>query len=485
MTSRKDKIGKAILWSALQKYSNMAVTIIVTMVLARFLTPDQFGVVAISLMLISFLTVFSTMGIGPAIIQRNDLTNEDYNNIFTFLLIVGIFLAVLFFCLSWRIADFYENRQLIPICQILSINLLFASINMVPNALMSKNKRFKELAKRTFILSVLSGSISVAAALSGLGIYSLLITPIVNSVGIYLYNRHFYPVAISRHFSLEPIKRIFSYSIYQFAFEFSNFFSKNLDKMIIGKVLSSADLGYYDKAHNLMKMPTSLLTSVVSPVIQPFMSEYQDDMDRMTSSHNKMIRFLSTFSFPIAIILYFSATEIIQLFFGPGWERAIPCFQIFSLTLPTQIILSTSGAYWQSTNSTKFLFWVGLLNTAVTIVGYIVSAAIWGTIEAVAWSFVVTCLIVFFITYSIMYCKVFRKPLSSMCRELVNPLFNILILLCGYLLFATMVADINFILSLLLKLIIGSLLTIVFVQVSGRYNIMHIVVELNGKFFKK
>lgn len=224
MASLKNNIGKAIFWSALQKYSNMAVTIVVTMVLARLLTPDQFGIVAISLVLISFLTIFSTMGIGPAIIQRNDLTDEDYNNIFTFSFIVGIFLSVLFFCLSWRIADFYEDRQLIPICQILSINLLFASVNMVPNALMSKNKRFKELAKITFILSVLSGTVSVVAAFSGLGIYSLLITPIINSVGIYLYNRHFYPVAISRHFSLEPIKKIFSYSVYQFAFEFTNFF---------------------------------------------------------------------------------------------------------------------------------------------------------------------------------------------------------------------------------------------------------------------
>lgn len=258
----------------------------------------------------------------------------------------------------------------------------------------------------------------------------------------------------------------------------------NLDKMIIGKVLSSAELGYYDKAHNLMKMPTSLLTSVISPVIQPFMSEYQDDMDLMANSHNKMIRFLSTFSFPIAIILYFSATEIINLFFGPGWERAIPCFQIFSLTLPTQIILSTSGSFWQSTNSTKFLFWVGLINTAVTIASYIISAAIWGTIEAVAWSFMVSCLIAFFVTYSIMYYKVFRKSLLSMCRELVNPLFNILILLCGYLLLTTMVADFNFIISLLIKLILGSLLTLVFVQVTGRYNIMHIAVEFNGKFFK-
>lgn len=485
MESLKNKVGKALFWSALQKYSNMAVTIVVSMVLARLLTPEQFGVVAISSVFINFLSVFSTMGIGPAIIQRNDLTDDDYNNIFTFSLVVGVAIAAMFFGSSWLIADFYGNWQLIPICQVLSISLLFSSINMVPNALMSKNKRFKELAKRTLILSVLSGSISIIAALSGFGIYSLLISPIINSIGIYFYNKHFYPVTISRYFSIEPIKRIFSYSIYQFAFEFSNFFSKNLDRMIIGKVLSPASLGYYDKAHNLMQMPTSLLTSVVSPVIQPFMSEYQDDMNRMTSSHNKMIRFLSTFSFPIAIILYFSATEIIHLFFGPGWERAIPCFQIFSLTLPTQIILSTSGAFWQSTNSTKFLFWVGLLNTAVTIVGYIVSTAIWGTIEAVAWSFVVSCLIAFFYTYSIMYYKVFRKPLLSMCRELVNPLFNVLILLCGYLLLATLVADINFIISLLIKLFFGLLLTIVFVQVTGRYNIMQIVLELNWKFLKK
>ena len=477
MASLKKEMGKGVFWSAIQKYSSMFISIAVTMVLARIFTPEQFGVIAISTVLINFLSIFSTMGIGPAIIQRKDLDIEDYNNIFSFTLIVGLVLSLLFFCLAKPIARFYNDDDLIPICRILTISLFFASVNMVPNALMSKNKRFKELAIRTFILSVISGVFSIIAALLGFGIYSLLITPVINSIGIFLFNRRFYPVIISRNFSLSPIKKIYSYSVYQFSFEISNFFANNLDKLLIGKLISSADLGYYDKSHHLMKLPTSMLTSVVSPVIQPFMSEHQDNMKQISDSHNAIVKIISTFSFPVAAILFFTGPEIIEVFFGKGWERAIPCFQIFCLSLPTQMILSTSGAFWQSTNSTKLLFEVGLLNTVLTLGGYIISSFLFGSIEAVAFSFVFSCVIAFFITYWLMYKTVFNVSLGDMLILLINPLVNVLLLVVAYL-FINKIHGNVFVLFVI-KIVIGIVITLLFVQVSGRYDMRNFFVSLN------
>ena len=176
---RRDLI-RGVFWSAIEKYSIFLVNLIVSMVLARLLNPEEFGVVAIATVIILFLSIFSTMGIGPAIIQRRDLDQEDYDNIFTFSAMMGVFLAILFFVLSWPIASFYGNSLLIPICQLLSINVLFSSLNMVPAALMAKHKRFKEMARWTFCIQVVVGFLAVFAAYCEKGVFSLLISPIIN-----------------------------------------------------------------------------------------------------------------------------------------------------------------------------------------------------------------------------------------------------------------------------------------------------------------
>ena len=162
--SIKQEMIRGIFWTAVQKYSGLIVQIIVTAILARLLTPEDFGVVAIATVLIAFFTLFTDMGIGSAIIQKQDLTQEDLNSIFSFTIWGGILLAVLFFWAAYLIGAFYKEDSLVLICQLLSVNLLFAAWNIVPNALLNKNKRFKFIAERTLSLQVICGIISVFAA---------------------------------------------------------------------------------------------------------------------------------------------------------------------------------------------------------------------------------------------------------------------------------------------------------------------------------
>ena len=238
MPSIKQEMLHGVFWSAIEKYSGIVVSLIVSAVLARLISPEDFGTVAIVTVIINFFSIFATMGIFPAIIQRNDLTQKDLDSIFTYSILGGLCLSSLLFCLSWKIADFYNDGSLVFISQILSVNIFFASLNLVPNALMAKNKRFRQIAQRTLSLQVFSGIISIIAAHSGFGIYSLLISPIVTSIGMFLFNIHYYPCHVDFTFDLSPLKKIFSYSSYQFLFEFINYFSRNADKLIIAYILN-------------------------------------------------------------------------------------------------------------------------------------------------------------------------------------------------------------------------------------------------------
>lgn len=468
--STKQEIIKGVVWSSIQKYSGMIVSLIVSAILARILSPTEFGIVAIANVLIWFFSMFSTMGIGPAIIQRKDLSQQDLNNIFTFTFYVGIIIALIFFFSSWFIAYLYNNEKLIFVCQLLSLNLFFATINMVPGALMSKNLRFKENAIRTLLLQILTGIISVITAYKGLGIYSLLISPIITPLGTFIYNRKFYPISLSSHLSLEPIKRIFSFSAYQFLFELVIYFSRNLDKIIIGKSMNLADLGYYEKSYRLMQLPIQNVSSVISPVLQPIFSRNQESPQFIGEKYNKIIKLLSIISFPLMAFLVMSSREIINLFYGKNWDAAIPIFNILAISISFNIIQSTANSIYISCNQAKLQFQVALRNSITTIIGFIIALFFFKTVTSIAWAWSISLIINFIFTFHTLYNKVLKLPYMSMIKLLISPAICS-ILICMILFSINKYIETNYLSLLIIKIIISFLVTIVFIEITGLYNI--------------
>ena len=474
MDNIKTNFIKGVFWSAVEKYSSLLVSIVISMILARLLSPSEYGIVAIATVIIVFLQIFCSMGIGPAIIQRKDLSKEEIDDIFSCTIYIGVVLCAILFFASYQIGTHYDNKLLVPVCQILSISLFFDSANMVPNALMAKNQRFKDIAKRTLLLQFITGVLSIYAAYKGAGVYSLLMSPVITSIGIFFYNVHFYPVSYKLVPSFVPVKKIFSYSAYQFGFEIINYFSRNLDKLIIGKFLSTEALGYYEKSYRLMQLPLQKLTSVINPVLQPVMSNLQDNMQMMALKYTKIVVFIASVSFPIAVILYFSASDIIVVMYGEQWKPAISVFKILSLSIPTQMILSTSGGILQSCNATKYLFWIGLVNTIIVISGFIIGLSIWGTMESVAWGWSIASIFSFVNTYSILYYKIFRFSLFEMMKQLWKPFCNALLLVFSYLIFNLILIETYPIITLILELLIGGIITLSYLILTKQINIYEI-----------
>lgn len=475
MSSIKQELFKGVFWSAVEKYSGLVVSLVVSMVLARMLGPKEYGVVAIATVIIAFLQMFCTMGIGPAIIQRTDLTNKELDSIFTFSLSIGTVLAVLFFCSSWGIASFYDNQLLVPVCQILSIQLLAASANMVPSALMSRDKRFKEIAKRTLTLQVFTGVVSVIAAFFGAGVYALLISPVVTSIGIFLWNRKYYKVSIDWTYNTEPIKKIFSFSSYQFLFSLVNYFSRNLDKLIIGRWMSVDALGIYEKAYRLMQLPLQNVTGVINPVMQPVLRDISDDRQDLARKHEQIVKFIATLSFPVGIILAGMSYEVIRFFYGYQWDAAIPVFSILSLSLPLQMILSTSGAMFLVCNDTKTQFWVGIRNTVTTVAGFLIAVYFWNTIEAMAWAWTITLFINFVCSYYIMYRYVFHVSILPLVKELVKPTITAILLYTALWFLNQYSYGEWLIVPIIIKGIVSLLLALALVQVMGQYDVLHVI----------
>lgn len=415
-----------VFYTALSKYSSIVVSLLVTAVLARALSPSDFGIVAVATVFIVFFSIFSDLGMGAAVVQNRELNEKDLDHLFSFSVYLGLVLALIFFLCSPLISVYYDNGTLNPLCKILSLSILFNTVNLVPNALLLKNKRFKYIAVRTLLIQVALGVISVGLALGGAGIYALLVNPVLGALIQFAVNYRQYPRRFFFHIHKASLMKIASFSVYQFSFSFVNYFTRNLDKLLIGRVIGLQTLGYYEKSYRLMLLPLQNVTSVITPVMHPLFAEYQDDLKMQRDKYLSIIKLLAMIGFPLSVFLYFTASELILIMFGNQWEDSIPIFKILSLTVWCQVVGSSQGTIFQATNQTWKLFFTGLINAIINVSGLLIGVYVYGTAESVAWMMVAT----FYIgswNFWYIFRYLFHSPLALFLKAVLPGVYSMIV----------------------------------------------------------
>lgn len=432
MSIKKD-ILSGVAYTAIAKYAGVFISLGITAILARCFTPEEFGVVNIATVFISFFTLLSDLGIGPAVIQK-DLSSKELDGIFSLTLLTGAFLSILFCLCSTWIASFYGNPPMLKtLLQILSLSIFFNSANMVPNALIMKAKRFSFVAYRTLGVQILCGGVAVIAALKGLGIYALLINPVGSAIVLFAVNYLQYPLKPLAPVNRGVLQKIGSYSLYQFLFQFINYFSRNLDKLLMGKYMSMEALGYYDKAYRLMLLPLQNITYVVTPVMHPVFVQIREDKSNMSRSYLKMLGTMAFIGFPLAAGLYFMARNLVLLMFGWQWFESIPAFKILALSVGFQILTSTTGAIFQAADATKKMFYCGLFGAFCTAGCVIVALFSFATAEAVAWAITIAYILSFVQAFITLFVSTLKVGIMPFLKVLVRPLLLTLIMVIAML----------------------------------------------------
>lgn len=474
-------IATGVYYTAIAKYSGVIVSMIVVAILSRLLIPEDFGIVAIASVIIHFLSNFTTLGLEPAIIQHKDLQKKDYTNIFSFTFWTGCIISTLFFVSSWPISEYYDSKALLYICQLLSLQLFFSTINIVPNSLLYKDKEFRFIAFRTLGVQVAGGTAAIIAALSGMGLYSLIINPIFSSIVIFVINNKKYPSKLQFSFGTSTISKIFRYSSYQFLFGLINYFSRNLDKLIIGKHLGMSPLGFYEKSYRLMMLPLQNISHVIGPVMHPVFSDFQNNIGLLSISYEKVVRLLAFIGFPLSVLLFFTGNELITLFFGPKWVQSVPAFKILTISVGTQIILATSGSIFQATNSTKALFISGLINTSLSVAGMVAALLIYKRIESVAWAISVTFILNFILTYFILYYYILKRNVFNLFKQTFPSLLLSIILILANIPLSEIIAQLHPFIALIIKSGASLSIALTYIQATKEYNLYGMVT----KFLKK
>ena len=412
-----------VAYTAVAKYVGLFISLGVMAVLSRLLSPGDFGVVAIATIFIDFFSLISSMGISPAIIQNKTLSDEDIQHLYSFTFYFALVLSCFFLSVIPLIIFFCGNDLLIPILPILTVNIFFSTLNIVPNALLLKNKDFKYIALRTLLVQGCIGAVAIVGAILGIGIYALLVNPVLGSVILYIITYRKHPVSFRLKLKKQSILKIYTYSLYQILFNIIVIFYNCIDKLIIGRFWGVVALGYYEKSHRLMRLPLDNVGHIISPVLQPLLCEHQNNISFIREKYYTLVSFLAYVGFILSVFLFFTAKELIILIFGGQWISSVEPFRILSVAVGFIIIQSPIGSIFQSINYTKGLFLSSLYATLITVVLVMLGLRL-GTIEWFSICIAPSFIIILFIYNYILHRYALKSPLWNFTKLLIKPFFT-------------------------------------------------------------
>lgn len=335
--SIKDKTVKGVAWSGIDNVAQYAVSFLVSIVLARILSPDDYGLLGIVAIFTAICTAIINGGFGSALIRKKDCTDEDYNTAFIVNLGMSVLLyAIIFFC-SPFIARFFGRDELVWLTRISSLGMIIGAFALVQQTRLTKRIDFKTQTKITIFASLFSGAVGIGMALLGYGVWSLvaqgLSLQIIKTLLLWFYNRW----SPSLKFSIISFKGLFGFGWKIMVSNLIDTIWKELYQVVVGKFYSPASLGQYTRAKQFSQLFSSNITNVIQRVAFPVLSNIQDEKERMVSAYRRLIK-VSTFITAVSMFLLGAISEpLLYCLIGPKWHEAavyLPLICIAGSTYP-------------------------------------------------------------------------------------------------------------------------------------------------------
>jgi teichuronic acid exporter len=331
----------ALSWSFLEAVASRGVQFVIGIILARLLFPEQFGLIGMLTIFISVSQAFLDSGFGSALIQKREITQTDICSIFYFNILVGLLAAGLLCLVAPWIAVFYKQPILTSLMRALSLTIVINSFGMIQNTVLTRQINFKTLTKVNLIAGALSGIIGTTLAALGYGVWSLVVQQVsaalISTICLWSFNT-WRPALI---FSFNALREMFGFGSRLLFSGLLNQIFDNIYFVVIGRLFSAADLGYFTRAKTLNDLPTLTLSGMVGRVTFPVFSSIQDDPVRLKRGLKKALTVLVLVNFPMMIGLAIVARPLVLVLLTERWAACVPYLQLLcvaSLLYPLQLM---------------------------------------------------------------------------------------------------------------------------------------------------
>ena len=448
----KSKVVNGFFWKFGEQVSSQFVSFILSIILARLLTPNDYGVVALVNIFILIANVFVTSGFGTALIQKENSNETDFSTIFYLSELVSILIYILIFAIAPFVANFYNNPKMTLILRVFALQLPLSAFNAIQQAYISKHLMFRKVFVSTTISSILSGVIGICCAYAGFGVWAL--------VSQYLSNTAIVSITLALQISWHPQLK-FSWSAGKPLLNFGwkilaasllgQFFNQ-LRSLILGRVYSSADLAYYNRGLRFPELISENVNNTISGVLFPVLSEYGDDFIKVKNGLRKSIRMSTFILMPLLFGLMSTAQEVILLLLTSKWLKAVPFMQILCLSCVFDTVSNENIQALKAIGKSDVLLKLEFIKKPIYLVLLILGMKI--NVFAVAATMSLYNVIAVFINMSpnrkllnYSYAEQLGDMLPALCASLI---MSIIVFFVGYLHFSTIV-------MLILKITVGVL----------------------------
>lgn len=329
--SLKIKTATGIFWQLFERIAAELVTLIVTIVLARFLMPSDYGTIALIEVFISIFSVFVTTGFGSALIQKKEADDVDFYSALYASIIVGIIIYILLFIFAPSIAKYYSNDMLIPIVRFMGLQIPILSVKSVETAFIAKNFLFKKFFFATLVGTIISGVIGIFLAYLGFGPWAICVQTVGNMFMDMVALAVLIKKPLKMIFSFERIKTLWGFTSRMLVSSVINAIYMNLKKLIIGKNYSSEDLSFYTKGEQFPKLIANNITTTIEAVFFPTLASEQENIQSVLNITRRFVQIATYLMFPLLIGLAAIGDTLIPLLLTDKWAPCVIYLQITCL----------------------------------------------------------------------------------------------------------------------------------------------------------
>lgn len=384
----RDGILKNFLWRFAERSGAQIVTFIVSVVLARLLTPEDYGKIALITVFTTILQVFVDSGLGTALIQKKDVDELDFSSVFYFNLVVCVVLYICMFIAAPELARFYNDKSLTPIIRVISITILISGVKGIQQSYVSKNLLFKRFFYATIGGTFFSAIVGITLAYLGYGVWAIVAQQLTNTAIdtlILWITVKWRPI---KNFSWIRLKELLSFGWKMLASSLLDTFYNNVRSLIIGKMYSSSDLALYNQGNQFPNVIVNNINSSIDSVLLPTLAREQDDRIRLKNMTRKAIKISTYVMAPIMMGLAFCSESIVKIVLSEKWIGCVPFLQIFCISYMFQPIHTANLNAIKAMGRSDLFLRLEILKKIVGMI--LLFATMWFGVMAMAYSLLVS-----------------------------------------------------------------------------------------------
>lgn len=378
------KVFRAALWRMPMGIISKVLRLVIGALLSRILTPKEFGLIGMIRFFSGFIMQFSKFGFGPALVQKAEVDELQFSSIHWMNLFVGIVLTGIMMVISPFIASFYGEHQLQMLSIVLATTFFISSITSLHNTMCTRNMDFAAPVIARLISLLIGGGTALVLVFRGLGVWSLvwqaIIAEAANTGLLWIFSKW----RPRFQFQISKVKELLRFGLNLQGSRLLDHFSKNTDKLVVGKYIGATGLGYYDKAFSLMLLSRDL-TKPLGYVLFPAFSRVQDDLKSVSTGYLRCTQYLFSILFPLMFTGVILAEEIIIVLYGEQWYPSVPLMKMLCVAGTFQAIEATTHWIFLSQGRTEIQLKLRLFQAIVRITSLIIGVR-WG-IKGVAFSY--------------------------------------------------------------------------------------------------